>query len=168
MLIQSIPESINLVAAIAPIGAFWVAFQNLWSAAKFVNEIRETIVTGRHGGADLSLEHRKALFFDWQLSMAGTILAALVFGSITFWLGDYIESNASEPISKIGTATQFVAAFPFLVAFCFGLCGASDIRLIRHALMRSIPAAGHRFEAKSNDTSSEPQTGLSQPDESRD
>src|SRR6266446_2849446 len=102
----------TIQSALLPLGAFWITFSALQSAASFVNEMRETIVTGYKGNQVLTVRHRKAMFFDWRLAMVGTIIAAFTFSGLIFFVSFHIrhvpDSAHSSPILAA------VALFPLL------------------------------------------------------
>lgn len=134
----AIVDKEQIALALAPLAAFWVAFQCLWSAAKFVNDMRETIVIGRLNSEPLDLHHRRTIYFDWKLTMMGTITAAVMFGGITFWIGLLFTRAADTLLHEVGILLLCVSAFPWLVALCYIVCGVSDSRLISSALREAI------------------------------
>ena len=121
----------TLQSAFVPIFAMWVVFDSLMKAASVLNRLRESVVCGYHDGVQLTLAHRKGMFFDWCLTMFGVIAATLLTGVVVWLLADpgldLMQGNAR-------VATRIASVFPFVGALAFGLCGISDLRLIWQTL----------------------------------
>src|SRR5260370_14997587 len=67
---------------IAILAGLWANWNSVIQAARFVNDLRESVVTGQKGNRHLTLAHRRAMRFDWLLTMAGAIAVSVVFGVI--------------------------------------------------------------------------------------
>ena len=116
-------------------GAFWVSFNSLTAAAKFVNEMRESVVTGSQGTHSLTIEHRKVLLFDWILSMSGTITAAFLYSGIIFWIAWVLKEFVT--VAYVWIAVGTVGIFPLLGGFMFIACGICDYRVMRRTLKQA-------------------------------
>lgn len=116
--------------AVLPLGAFWAIFNSLISAGKFINEMRETVITGIKENCTLTPEHRKAIFLDWRLSMIGVVTGNFTYSFITFWIAFHLKGQVDYvwfPIMIVGIITLFGA-------FLFIICGISDWNLIQKIL----------------------------------
>ena len=122
-----------------PLGAFWVAIQTILGSIAFVNNMRETIVTGQYDGVPLTIRHRYAMRFDWTLSMIGLISGLFMFSIVIFWLA-YAQANALG--GKISVAMLIVGIATFLGGVLFVLCGISDHRLMQFVL-RNAASRSH-------------------------
>jgi len=118
----------NEFAVFLPLAGFWVVFDSLNKATQFVNSLRDTIVTGVSGGTKLSTEHKKALLYDWRLSMMGTVFACFLFASILIFIGEHLFWD----VATRGAAAMLfgTSSFPFFSGIFFVLCGISDQKLI--------------------------------------
>ena len=126
---------LEIQAWLAPLAGFWIIWDSLLKAAATVNGMRETIVSGQIGTISLTPEHRRAIFWDWQLSMAGTIFAAFLFGVLIAWIGNHLVASSST--AAVGQLMWGVSSLPFLGGSMFILCGISDWKLITQALTRA-------------------------------
>lgn len=125
----------NLIQlAVLPLASFWAMFTSLISAAKFVNDIRDTIISGQKDKCDMSIEHRRGLFMDWLLSMIGIIVGCIGFATVTYWMGTYIERNVTKELAEVALALKLVAMLPAIGAVLFIACGITDTKLIVKAL----------------------------------
>jgi hypothetical protein len=113
--------------------------------------MREMVVSGIDGTARLSARHRKAIFIDWILCMAATILVSLLFGGILIGV-----SMTVTQLAGVAWALVLVALYPLICSFLFVGCSVMDVRLMREALAdadrdeerestdRSLPRASSR------------------------
>ncbi|HVT60343.1 MAG TPA: hypothetical protein VHR45_18365 [Thermoanaerobaculia bacterium] len=116
---------------IAILAGVWANWNSVIQAARFVNDLRESVVTGQKGNRHLTLDHRRAMRFDWLLTMAGAIAVSVVFGVIL--LGIVLASvPASDRILK--GVLLLLGLTPILGAVLFVLCGVNDWRLMGKAL----------------------------------
>src|SRR5687768_17441824 len=129
----------TLEAAVLPLATFWVIVSTIQSAATFVNNMREQVVTGGSERCSFTLAHRRALFLDWKLSMLGTIASAFGFAGLIVVV--------AQQLSKMPGATAVVsifyavAAFPALGGLLFIVCAVSDIKLMNRALREAAAEA---------------------------
>ncbi|MGZ5006784.1 MAG: hypothetical protein ACXWFI_02870 [Methylobacter sp.] len=113
-------------AALAPLAAFWIALDGITKMTQFVNGMREVIIMGVKDEIVLSLNHRKAMFYDWKLTMIGFIGATFMFSGVVFSLAD-LATQAAIGIYAVSVGIC-------LGAVLFVLCGISDYRAISLAL----------------------------------
>ncbi len=127
---ESIFQGLGL--SLIPLASFWATFNSLLSAAQFVNEIRDTVISGVKNSAVLSKEVRLSMKYDWILAMIGTIGAALLFAGLLIWMGWYIRIvTSSWPVTG---AVWAVASYPIIGSVLFFLCGRSDIKAMNQAI----------------------------------
>lgn len=124
-------SSSSLGLSLIPLASFWATFNSLLSAAKFVNGIRDCVLTGVRDSTPLSRQVRRAMRFDWYLAMAGTILASFLFAGLLLWMGAAIEDR-NEP--GLAWAVRVVGFFPGLGGVLFIACGVNDARAMARAI----------------------------------
>lgn len=123
----------QIQAALAPLGAFWIALEAMMKIASFVNAMRDTIMIGELNKTPLTLQHRQAIFVDWQLTMVGFILADAVFSFVLYSLADVV--------SQAKIAMYGVAFTTFIGAIIFTACGIFDYKAIKRTLGQTNSAA---------------------------
>jgi hypothetical protein len=135
IILQTTGLSMNEFAVFLPLAGFWVVFDSLNKATQFVNSLRDTIVTGVSGGTELSTEHKRALLYDWRLSMVGTVFACFLFAGILIFIGEHLYWAAATK----GAAEMLfgTSSFPFFSGVFFVLCGVSDQKLILKTIAAS-------------------------------
>jgi len=116
----------DIALLLAPLASFWVVYTAMLAGARYVNELRDTIVLKYKDEMHLSAPHRRAYFFDGVLCMFGVVSSALLFGLILIWCGAKADDIA--PTLHAKWVWQGVAVFPFVCAMLFIVCGVSDIR----------------------------------------
>ena len=110
------------------VGGIWAATKSMLDASLFVNNLRDTVVTGVKDGITLSLAHRSVLRTHWLLTMAGTIGFQWVISALLFVVA--CRSNAVVVHSVL-----FIIAFvPLVGSLLFALCGRCDWRLMKTCL----------------------------------
>lgn len=142
---------------IAPVIGLWVIHNAIFSSARFVNEMRETVVSGRYEREKITPEHGRAILLDWLLCVAATIAVCLIFAGIVIVVSFGLAQ--SPLLQRTGYA---IAAYPVMCAFGFLFCSLGDLKLMARAIDdtglspsrwwsvcrwwgergRSIPAAG--------------------------
>lgn len=132
---MQLPAKEDLEMFLLPLAGFWAIFDSLSKAIESVNRMRETILIGQMDGKRLTLEHRKAMFLDWCLTMTGVIGASVLFSGIVFWIQHHVKTHPH--VSEISTLLVCVALFPLISAFFFVVCGVSDFKLIHKTLFRA-------------------------------
>ena len=130
----------NLGLSAIPLASFWAAFNSLIKAADFVNGIRDVVITGSKNQVTLTPRLRKAMLFDWFLSMFGTIFTCVAFSAIIAWMGFYIDDKTGE--TAVAQIMWLVAAFPGAGGLLFVLCGISDFRAMTHAINCTLNPGG--------------------------
>lgn len=116
----------TIQAVLAPLASFWVVLEGYMKATSFVNNMRETIITGVIGSTQLTIEHRKAIFVDWCLSMIGFMISNTLFA--------WVIASLAKLVPKGAEGIYGVALITFLGVLLFLVCGISDFRAIRYAL----------------------------------
>ena len=129
--------------ALVPLAAFWASFNSLLQAAQFVNTIRDTVVMGTKDSRQIPVRIRKAMRFDWLLSMAGTIVASFLFAGILFWMAGHIGSSGIG----VARAVAAVGVFPALSGLLFIVCGINDNRVMQSAIAEAEEA---EYTARAN------------------
>jgi hypothetical protein len=81
--------------ALAPLAAFWVALDGFLKIAAFTNGLRDSILSGKIGANDITLAHKRVLYIDWKLTMAGYTGTVVVFGFILLRLAELTGSKVS-------------------------------------------------------------------------
>lgn len=121
-----------LTQFIAPILSLWVIHNAIFASAKFVNGMRETVISGFHGGNPISPKHRRAIRLDWRLCMLATVLVCAIFGLLVLLVGEQILED-----QRLEWVPIAIAAYPFGCAVGFSICWITD-----HKLMREVERAG--------------------------
>ena len=111
--------------AIAPLAAFWVALDGFLKIAAFTNGLRDSILSGKIGANDITLAHKRVLYIDWKLTMAGYTKTVVVFGFILLRLAELTGSKVS---------IQGLAFTVFVGAILFVICGIHDSQAIRQCI----------------------------------
>ncbi|MFM9046970.1 MAG: hypothetical protein ACKOOH_04830 [Cyanobium sp.] len=119
--------SMSFGDAIAPLAAFWVALDGFLKIAAFTNGLRDSILSGKIGSNDITLAHKRVLYIDWKLTMAGYTGTVVVFGFILLGLAGLTGSKV--PI-------QGLAFTVFVGAILFVICGIHDSRAIQQCITR--------------------------------
>jgi hypothetical protein len=114
---------------LAPLVSLWAVHNAIFYSAGFVNRMREMVISGIDGNARLSTRHRKAVFIDWILCMAATILVSLLFGGILIGV-----SWTMPQLASVRWALVLVAAYPIVCSALFIVCSVMDVKLMRQAL----------------------------------
>ena len=124
-----------LAQFIAPIVSLWVIHSAIFTSAAFVNGMRETVISGRHGRDKMSVEHRIQMLKDWRLCIAATILVCFIFSGIV--------AAASFTTSEI--LMQWVggalAIYSFACGVGFIICAKGDDKLMEMAIRLQLPVA---------------------------
>lgn len=124
-----------LELAFLPLASFWVMHSSLLGASKFLNDIRDTVITGVKNGVEISYDHRKVLLWDWKLSLFGTFSACGVFFLLIFWAGFYVLRKRDFPShGELGHVLILTSFTPIIGGLLFYLCGVSDARLMEDSL----------------------------------
>ena len=116
---------------VVPLASLWAVHNALFYSAGFVNEMRETIVTGHRGNQPLSYLHRRGIFIDWTLCMGATVFVSALFSGILF----FVSCTFDKPDeSLIKWSLRSIAVYPTVCAGLFAVCAYFDTQLIRAAL----------------------------------
>ena len=120
--------------ALVMVAGIWAALNTLVSAYKVVNDKRDTIITGKFEGQDLSLEHRRLLLVnDWIPLKFGVAIASLIFAFALFSI-PYLSSQPSPWLVTL----SLIAAFGPLASFlAFSILGIRDYRYLRKTLSKA-------------------------------
>ena len=122
---------VSIELALIPLGSFWVTYNSLLATAKFVNEMRDRVLVGHTEGVMLTLAHRRALVWDWVLSMSAAVGGAAFFAIVIWWTAGLL---AASGVSQVALIIRFVSVFPAFCGFLYLCCGVSDFRLMRKVL----------------------------------
>ena len=95
--------------------------------AAFTNGLRDSILSGKIGANDITLAHKRVLYIDWKLTMAGYTGTVVVFGFILLRLAELTGSKVS---------IQGLALSVFVGAILFVICGIHDSRAIQQCITR--------------------------------
>lgn len=117
-----------LTQFIAPILSLWVIHTAIFSSAKFVNEMRETVITGVYCGTRIKPDHRRRILWDWILCILGTILVCLIFAVLVYIVGSELLKD-----TRLAWVPFAIAFYPVCCAFGFALCSAWDFTAMRAA-----------------------------------
>ena len=111
---------------LAPLAAFWVSLDGMMKMVTFVNGMRDVIIAGVKDGIELSINHRRAIFTDWKLSMVGFVGTDVLLSGVVFSL--------AELVPDVRWGIYAVSLAVLIGAILFVLCGASDYKAINSAL----------------------------------
>ncbi|MEA3041607.1 MAG: hypothetical protein QOC65_1096 [Sphingomonadales bacterium] len=120
-----------LAQLIAPIVSLWVIHNAIFSSARFVNEMRETVISGKYDRDAIAPDHGDAILADWKLCIRATIGVCLIFVIILCAVS--YELVEELPVWWIGYA---IALYPLLCAGGFAVCARGDKRLMKKAIAR--------------------------------
>ncbi len=121
-------------SVLIPLGSLWVTHQALTAAAKFANELRDRVISGRLDGKVMTVPHRNALAFDWLLTMVGTVLAALMFACTILWSATAIQASSPKDAIAVWFPLRVIGGFAFIAALMFLCCGTYDAKVMTQAL----------------------------------
>lgn len=130
----------SLTQFIAPILGLWVIHNAIFSSARFVNEMRETVVSGFYERERVEPEHRLAILLDWLLCIAATIAVCAIFAGIVIAVSAGL--SPSPLIQRTGYA---IAAYPVMCAFGFLFCSLGDLRLMARAVDKAGASSSSRW-----------------------
>ncbi len=119
----------SLTQFVAPILSLWVIHNAIFSSARFVNEMRETVILGKYDRDPITPDHGDVILTDWKLCIRATIGVCLIFVLILF--GVSYELSEDLPVWWIGYA---IALYPLICAGGFAVCARGDKRLMKAAI----------------------------------
>ena len=119
-------ETEDLKSILIPLGTLWITLTTMVSTARFVNEMRDTVILGYKDSKKLNKLHRGAIYFDWYLSMVAAVFAAFLFGGLLIWMGTQFTAG-----SGVRICLYVVSAYPLMCGILFTICGLSDRRVMR-------------------------------------
>jgi hypothetical protein len=114
---------------VTPVAGLWAIHMAIIGSAKFVNEMRETVISGFYNKEPISASHRDQMLFDWGLSMAATIGICVIFGGLLLAAAVFLTDAWFLRIS-LGA----IALYSFGCAIAFRLCASGDRDLMREAV----------------------------------
>ncbi|HEX8364719.1 MAG TPA: hypothetical protein VF603_05480 [Allosphingosinicella sp.] len=120
-----------LTQLIAPVVSLWVIHNAIFSSARVVNEMRETVISGRYDREPIAPDHSDCILSDWELCILATIGVCLIFVIILCAIS--YELSERLPVWWIGYA---IAVYPLLCAGGFAKCAWGDRRLMKAAIAR--------------------------------
>jgi len=115
---------------LTPLAGLWAIHNAIFLSARFVNEMRETVISGFYQNRRLTAAHMKAIFIDWILCMAATITVCLIFAGVVATAS--FELALGLPLLK--WAGIAVASYPTICAGLFLICSIADSKLMRRAI----------------------------------
>jgi hypothetical protein len=118
-----------LAQFIAPIAGLWVIHNAIFSSARFVNEMRETVISGLYDRKSITAEHQQAIGVDWKLCVAATVAVCLIFSVIV--VATTAALSTTWLAFCIGIA---IALYPFICACGFVRCSIQDWKLMSSAI----------------------------------
>ena len=121
-----------LAQFIGPILSLWVIHNAIFASARFVNKMRETVISGFHDGKAITVGHRETIRLDWRLCMLATVAVCMIFGLLVLLVGGQILEDR-----RFDWVPFAIAIYPFGCALGFCVCWWSD-----HKLMKKIEQAG--------------------------
>jgi hypothetical protein len=122
-----------LTQFVAPIVSLWVIHNAIFSSARFVNEMRETVISGWYEGQPITREHRRVILADWRLCIWATIAVCLIFAAIVLTVSITLSDDLL--ILLIGVA---IACYPVICAGGFAKCSIADRKLMVKAIENAI------------------------------
>lgn len=108
-------------------------------ASRFVNGLRDSVLTGTVDGAPISPEHRWVLTWDWMVSMTGVLLACVAMHLLFGYATSVIEASPIGQVASgrlLAEAGRSLATIAVIAGGGFVLCGLVDLRGIWHAVKR--------------------------------
>ena len=114
-----------LTQFIAPIVGLWVIHNAIFTSAEMVNKMRETVISGIYCGDPITPDHRDAIFTDWKLCIAATILVCLLF---TIIVAAVSTALSEKPL--IRWTGYAIAFYTFACAAGFARCSWTDAKLM--------------------------------------
>ena len=111
-----------LTQFIAPIVSLWVIHNAILSSAKFVNRMRETVISGLYEGVGITVAHQRALRLDWLLCIGATVGVCIIFAGIVVAVA--LTFNAGSLMRWAGFA---IALYPALCAVGFLICSVGRL-----------------------------------------
>jgi hypothetical protein len=118
------------------VGSLLVFHLAIFYSVRFVNGIRESIITGRTHDRAMTVGHRSLLLLDWAMCMGGCICFVLVYGGVVFWF--------SSRLDDLGSAWLLMAVGGYALFAGAGMvvCGIYDARFMFEALAAARRGSG--------------------------
>lgn len=132
-----IDSTTMVFVAIGPFLCCWLIVKWVLEVSRFLNGLRDSILSGRIDGTAIGRDHRWVLTWDWMISLTGTCLSLAAFYAL-FRLGvDAVESAEvrSLPLAgALGLALSSLAMISLVAAGGVLLCALMDLRGIWRAV----------------------------------
>lgn len=130
------------LVALLPIAAFWAGANTVLSAAKMINQMRDTVVLGKVNGLELSDEHANIMILDYKLVSVGTIIATWAFSAMFFVAGWFSGTNFILLVVWV-----LLSLVQFSQGIGFIWCGRKDLAAMRAAAEERRKCARDREDA---------------------
>jgi hypothetical protein len=136
---MSAPDFTQLLTQfVAPVAGLWAVHTAIIGSAKFVNEMRETVILGLYSKEKIKAKHREQIRLDWTLSMAATIGICIVFSGLLFaaaW-GLTVDPFLRWSLTTIGLYSSGCA-------LAFLCCAKGDYELMCMAVDEAFAEESH-------------------------
>lgn len=131
------------LTAVAPMATFWASFNSLLSITKYLNQIRDQVISGHDNGGSLSVDHRDAMRLDWIFLVVAGVLGAFTFAGCIYWVSHYVSLISEEnsmPTYGLDTVMRVIAAVEVAYGVLLGLACCKDHKVMTTAICQSRDA----------------------------